>query len=226
MNDDIYSLIDDIRQCIVNGANLNANYNLLIYEQNTMNMNKSLCCFENLEIFPDNKLMKFKGKIANDLKVTEEDLYKIKKHLWNKNMSEIINQREQSLKSEEQKEIEKEIIQQQLDNILIQAENTEYEYRKPTNKEIEKIKRVQEKLKNMGLDLDYEEHEEILMLCANFKYLKFNKKELRKIIELIDTLDVLLIAPSYNMEDEEDEEAKSIRIVLGIDLREENKCMK
>ena len=222
MEDNIFTLKKDLQQCIANNINiLDTNYYLLLFDKNTMNLIQSFFGFENLEIFPHNSSMKFRGEIAKDLCLSKEDLNKIKTIAWNYSMNEIMYQTIENQKSEEQKENERFAATLKMEEILNKAEEQEYKYRKPSEYERQLIKYIQEELNKIGLELDYEEHEEILMLCANFKYLKFEKDELRKLIKFAQKVDNFIIASIYDEEDEEDEECKSIRIVLAIDLREE-----
>ena len=222
MEDNIYTLRDDLQQCIANNIKtLKSNYRLLIFENEEMEFTKSLGCFENLEIFPDNSLMRFQGEIAKDLVFDEKDMSKIKKSAWQRNMFNMVKQ--MSTKEEQNKRA---IEEMQVINLFENEDAENYKYREPKAYEIIMLKGIQNELKEIGLELEYEEHEEMIMLCGNFKYLKFNRKHLRFLCSILEGLDLFLIAPYYEEQedvndivlDEEESECKSIRIVMGINL--------
>lgn len=223
IKDDIVTIKTDIQTCIANNMQqLDTEYRIFLFDKKTMIFTRSLGYFESLEIKPCNSRMKFKGEIAKDLIFNEEEMSNIKSNAWKNNINEMMNQINESKKTETQKNNETIIAEMKLQELLQQAEETEYEYRKITEDDRRFVKAMQEKLKNLCLlDLDYEEHEESIMLCGNYSYLKFEKEELRTLIAIAELFDMFLIAPSYSEEDEEDEECKSIRIVLGVDLRKE-----
>lgn len=226
MEDNIYTLKSDVRQCVVSNMDLKNDYRLLLYDKNTMDFLQILNSFEVLEIFPHNSLMRFQGKIAQDLidNIDTESMDKIKSIVWQNNVTNLIKQAKDSKKTVYQKENEKIIAEMQLSKALEECENQEFEYREATDKEKTLLKAIKRELDLMGLSLDYEEHEDILMLSGNFEYLSFTKYELRYLVNLIEEYHInnFLIAPSYDPDNEEDEECKSIRIVLAIDLVKED----
>lgn len=226
MEDNIYTLKSDIQECVVNNMNLKNDYRVLLFDRNTTHLLQSLKSFEHLEIFPNNSLMRFQGEIAKDLiaGMNEEDLSKIKKIVWQNNVVNLMKQKKDSNKPEYIKKNEQIMAEIKLAEVLQECENKEYEYRQATKDERTTMKSIQRELDIMGLNLDYEEHKEILMLSGNFEYLSFTKEELRYLVNLIidNNIDNFVIAPLYSEEDEEDEECKAIRIVLAIDLAKED----
>ena len=225
MEDNIYTLKADIQQCIVNNMDLKNDYRVLLYDKNTINFLQVFSSFENLEIFPSGSLMRFQGKIAQDLKdqMNEDDINNIKRIVWQNNAATLIKQAKDSKKTAYQKENERIIAEMKLNQVLQECEDQEFEYRNATENEKITLKAIKRELDLIGLSLDYEEHEDLLMLSGNFEYLSFTKKELRYFVNLItkNNINNFLIAPSYSEEDEEDDECKSIRIVIAIDLAKE-----
>lgn len=223
MEDNIYTLRDDLQQCIANNIKtLKSNYRLLIFQNEEMELAKSLGCFEKLEIFPDNSLMRFQGEIAKDLTFNEKEMSVIKKSAWRKNIFDIA---QQMLQKEKQN---KRVIEEMQIVNLFENENIENcKYREPKAFEIILLQGIQKELREIGLELTYEEHEEMIMLCGNFKYLEFNKKHLRFLCSILEGLNIFLIAPFYEEQEdvndiilnEKESECKSIRIVMGINLR-------
>ena len=223
MEDNIFTLKSDIQQAIVSNIDLKSNYRLLFYDKFNMILLNALACFENLKIFPQNSLMRFEGEIAKDLTFNENEINGLKKKVWKDNMQNLVEQMKNDKKSEYQRQNEKLIAEIKLDKLLDECENQDLDFRKPTQEEKNTLKNIQRQLNSIGLNLDYEEHKEILMLAGNFEYLKFTKQELRFFFFLIveNNLDNFLIAPVYDEDNEYDENCKAIRIVMTIDLAKE-----
>ena len=229
LEDNIYTLKEDIQQCIVSKMNLDSNYRLFLFDKDVMEMADSFACFENLEIFPDKENMKLKGEIAKDLIIPDKEMEKIKKIVWEKNLYNMIQQAKESNKSEMQKQNERIIAEMKLSKMLDNAEERVVNFKEPKEYQRKLLKSIQNILKKSGLNLDYEEHKEMLILCGNFNYLKFTKNELRTLCNLVQNVDYFLIAPSYS-EDEDyneitlisDDNSESIIIVIGIDLVKED----
>ena len=236
MEDNIYTLRSDIQQCIANNIKtLKNDYRLLMFENEEMEFARSLGCFENLKIFPNGSLIRFDGEIAKDLSFTEQEIANIKKQAWKKNMIDIAKQINESNKTEKQKQNERVIGEMQLLKLVDDIENEEnYSYREPKAFEIIMMKGIQDALKEIGLELSYEEHEEMIILCGNFKFLEFKRQHLRFFCSILEGLDLFLIAPYYEEQEDEneiilnenEEECKSVRIVMGINLSKgEELCM-
>lgn len=223
MGDNIFTLKSDIQQAVVNNMNLKSNYRLLFYDEFNMELLNSLGCFENLKILPKDSLMRFEGEIAKDLKFNENEMSGLKQKVWKDNMQNLVEQMRNNKKSEYQRENERIIAKMKLDKLLEECENQDLDCRKPTQEEKNSLKEMQRQLNSIGLDLDYEEHEEILMLAGNFEYLEFTRQELRFLVDLVikNNIDNFLIAPVYDEDNENDEECKAIRIVITIDLAKE-----
>lgn len=219
MEDNIYTLKYDLQQCIAhNMENLETEYTLLFFEKGYMDLTDSLKCFENLEISPYNSKMKFKGDIAKDLKFTEEQLLKVKTIAWKQSMAEAIQQARESQKSEEERFNEQLLAQEQLSRLLEEKQNEEHDFRQATWREKRKLAKIQYELSKIGVELDFEQDEETILLAANVKKLKLNKKQLRQLINYAKLFDIFIIAPLYNQEDEYDNTCLGIRIAFGIDL--------
>lgn len=234
MEDNIYTLKSDIQQCIANNIDtLKSNYRIMLFEDNTIEFTQGFNFFENLKIKPNGAFMNFEGKIAKDLNIPDENLDKIKKIAFQRNMQELAEQIKESNKTETQRHNDRVIAEMKfnelLDDLQAQAdEEQQHTYKQPKKEEIELIKKIQTELKKIGLDLDYEVHDSMLMLCGNFEQLEFTKEELRKIVYLSQLVDTFLIAPFYGDEEDDEltlynevDECQSIRIVFGLYLEEE-----
>ena len=225
MQDSITALQTDIQQCIVNNcSNFRSRYRTFFFNKENIHFVGIFGMLENLEIFPDETLMGFKAKIAEDLSISEEEMIKLKQNVWKINVANILDQMNNSKKTAIQRHNEEVIAEQLFQEWLEDLEEEKKNYEKPTEYQKATLKAIKKELDKIGFHLKYEEHKEMLMLCGNFEYLNFNKKELRLITMLINRSPItnFLIAPSYNEDDEDDEECKSIRIVMSIDLGKED----
>lgn len=219
MEDNIFTLKYDLQQCIAHGAKkIETEYTLLFFERDYMQLVSSLECFEKIKISPSNSKMKFEGEIAKDLKFTDEELLRVKTIAWKNSMAEIIHQANESNKSDEQKFQEKLEAQELLGKLLEEKQNEEHDFRQPQAKEIRKLKRVKKELYKIGIDLDYTEEDELLLLAANLNNLSLTKNQLRTLMDYVRQYDIFIIAPIYNEQDEDDNTCIGIRIAFGIDL--------
>lgn len=225
MNDDCMTLRSDVQQCIASNVNLDSTYNNFLFNSANMELARTFGCFENLEIFPDGEMMRFKGEIAKDLHFSEEDMIKIKQQIWRKNATEIIKQAIENQKTEQQKQNERVIAQIKLKdwlNYVDEMQNAIKEKSKDKKERAEKIlKGIQDVLKNIGIDLEYEETDTMIMLSETFNSLNLTKNQLRLLADIVQALDLFLIASNYDWEDEENENCNGIRIVLSINICEE-----
>lgn len=225
MQDSISALQTDIQQCVVNNCtNFKSRYRTFFFDKTNINLVGIFGMLEKLEIFPDETLMGFKAKIADDLGFSEEEMIQIKRNVWQFNSINLLDQINNSKKTEIQKRNEEIIAEQLFQEWLDSVQEDSKNYAKPTESQKQSLKAIKKELDKIGFILDYEEHKEMIMLCGNFEYLKFTKQELRLIVMLIQNGPItnFLIAPSYNEEDEDDEECKGIRIVISIDLGKED----
>ena len=229
MEDNIFTLKADIKQCIANDIKeLVSNYRLLLYEGDEMEFINAFGCFENLKIEPSGSLIQFKGEIAKDLKFSKEELTKIKQNVWRNNMFEIARQMNENKKSSMEKVIDAENEVRQIVDLFDFDEEEDTKYRPAKKYEKLEMKAIQLRLKEMGLELEYEEQEEFLMLSGNFTSLEFSKDELRMLVHLLESLDLFLISPVYESQEdsnviylnENEETCKSIRILIGLYLGE------
>lgn len=223
--DDCITLRSDVQQCIAGNVSLNSTYNNFLFNPSNMALARTFECFENLEIVPDGEVMRFKGEIAKDLHFTEEEMTKIKQQIWRKNAAEIMKQAIENQKSRQQKENEKAVAELKLRdwlNAVDEMQNAVKEKSEIKKEKAEKIlKRIQDILKNVGIGLEYEENETMIMLSGTFQHLKFTKNQLRLLADLVQSLDLFLIASSYDWEDEENENCNGIRVVLSMNICEE-----
>lgn len=225
MEDDCITLRSDIQQCIANKTGLDTKYHNLLFNRFNMKLINSLGCFETLEISPDESLMRFKGNIAKDLHFTEEEMTSIKQQLWVKNTQETIKQIIEKNKTEQQKQNEKIIAEIKLRDWLNAIDEMQAITKPKSEIKKEKaekvLKLIQNLLNNIGLNLEYEKGETMIMLSGTFEYLNFTKNQLRLLADLVQALDLFLIAPNYDYEDEENEDCNGIRVVLSINICEE-----
>lgn len=219
MIDDIYMLRQDLKRCIANNHDhFEGNYNILAFKDSEMSYMQTLGCFENLEIRPNNSSLEFIGTIAKDLSFTDEEIKELRKNVWLNDSLNLAKQMKESKKTELQKNNERIIGEMQLINMLDEAEEFELEYREAKEDEKNLIKLIQKTLKeNTSLDLEYEEHKEMLMLSKNFEYIKLTKNELRLLEILARKLNSFFIVPFYDENDEN--KCIAVRIVMCLELR-------
>lgn len=221
MTRDIYMLRQDLQRCIVNNnEHFESNYNLLAFKDSEMSYMQVLGCFENLEIRPseDNSSLKFIGTVAKDLSFTDEEMKQLRKNVWLKDSLILAEQMKESKKTEAQKDYEEIVKSMKFAQMLDEVENFETEYREAKEDEKNLIKLIQKTLKeNTSLDLEYEEHKEMLMLSGNFEYIKLTKNELRLLEILARRVNSFFIVPFYDENDEN--KCIAVRIVMCLELR-------
>ena len=171
-----------------------------------------------LTITFDGEQIKLKGKIAEDIK-SELDLEEINRRVWKRNATNFVKQVKESKKTEVQINNERIMAEIELNQMIEDVSKKEFEYREITEKDRNIIKDIQQQLLNMGLDLSYEEHKEMIMICGNFESITLNKYQLRELCWLIkNNIDVFSITPYFN---EDEDKCIGIRIVIGINLIKE-----
>lgn len=231
IEDETITLKQDIQECLSYKINLNTDYNLLSFDEDNMEYINSLGCFEDLEIEPHNSRMKFTGEIANDLDILPEEQRKISSMVLQRKLFNLYNQTNNNFKIVNFiRKIDNEELNEFVEEI---EEDNDIQFKEPSKADKAKLKVIKSNMNDLGLKLEYEETEDMIMLSGNFKYLKFNKKSLRRMIGLIKDLqiDLFLIAPLYDdetnayendddafLDDFNQEECKGIRLVFGIYL--------
>lgn len=231
MEDEIYALRTDIQQCVAkNIPNLNTDYRTFFYNGDEMNMTNALGCFDSLEIKPNGSLMNFNGKIAKDLKFSLKELENIKKEVFTKNTYNLFSQIRENNKTFIEKENDMIEAEEQILSLLSQSEEEKKKNRPAKKYEKLLMKTLQSRiLEEIGIKLNYEEHEGMLLLSGNFDSLKFTKYQLRLLVHLLEDIDMFLIAPFYEEQDDENEiilneendKCVAIRFAIGLYLIEE-----
>lgn len=222
IEDETFLLKRDLQTCVANDMDFNSDYKLLLFSDENLDLMNCFSFFKNLKIKPSGSRMNFSGEIMTEI-ISEEAKKEIKKVAWRYSVEEMMKQKIET--ETEAAEIsftlegeQYEKAMEQLSEVLKQAEE-KAQYRKPTEFEKDLMKMIRKQLHSKDFYLEYEETEEMLILCNNFESVELNNDILNYMTQLCPYIDYALIAPVYDEEDEEDDECKQIRILFGIDLR-------
>ena len=218
MEDDAITLRQDIQSCVAKNIKiLDGNYSFFFWDKSNMFYSRSLALFENLKIYPDKNNLHLKGQIIEKLfNLTEEQMTSIRQQVWLNEMQETLRQIAEKKKTAKQKNNEKAIAEMNLQKFVDNMQNNNIQYRQATEFDRKLMCLIQDKLKELNIQLDYTENKEDLVLAKNFDNLSLTKCQLQEMQQLAEKVDMFLIAPIY---DEDEKTCIGVRLAIAISLR-------
>ena len=209
----------DMHQAIANGIKeYSAKYNSLIFNKETSEFQAMFWFAEQIKInIQDNKLF-FKIKINQEKinQITEEEMASIKRNDIRSRIEDLIMQKFVNAIGGDMVSVEEYSFSDEMVDAIFSGADEEEEYRKIENLDKIKLKAIKDVFKNdynLDFKINYGESFAYLDLCQD--EITLNKKALNAILQTLEILDVFIIAPQYN---EEDDTAEGVRLFFGIDL--------
>lgn len=212
----------DIQHAIANGiTKYSTAYETLMFADESFKNLESLRYFKNLRIYVKDNKMNFDVELDEDEinGLSESEIKQIKCISQQIRYEEMVQQINEHLKTDEQKEIEKQNTENYIANILPDEEDEYEEEFVPAKKNnIERIKCVKFILDNiLNISTKIEEQDLFMSITLTYKELTLNQDILYLILLASLYLDAVIIQPLYeDMEDLTNENVVGIRLFFGI----------
>lgn len=212
----------DIQHAIANGiTKYSTVYETLMFADESFKNLESLRYFKNLRIYVKDNKMNFDVELDEDEinGLSESEIKQIKCISQQIRYEEMVQQINEHLKTDEQKEIEKQNTENYIANILPDEEDEYEEEFVPAKKNnIERIKCVKFILDNiLNISTKIEEQDLFMSITLTYKELTLNQDILYLILLASLYLDAVIIQPLYeDMEDLTNENVVGIRLFFGI----------
>lgn len=214
----------DIQHAIANGiTKYSTPYETLMFSDESFKNLESLRYFKKLRIYVKDNKMNFDVELDEDEieQLSESDLKQIKNISERIRYLEMVEQINEHLKSDEQKEIELQNTQNYIANILEKDNENESETDEfiPARKNnIERMKCIKFVLDNMfDISAEIEEQDLFLSISMVYKELTLNQNMLYLLLLIGCYTDAFIIHPYYeDSEDLENENVIGIRLFFGI----------
>lgn len=212
----------DIQHAIANGiTKYSTAYETLMFADESFKNLESLRYFKNLRIYVKDNKMNFDVELDEDEinGLSESEIKQIKCISQQIRYEEMVQQINEHLKTDEQKEIEKQNTENYIANILSDEEDEYEEEFVPAKKNnIERIKCVKFILDNiLNISTKIEEQDLFMSITLTYKELTLNQDILYLILLASLYLDAVIIQPLYeDMEDLTNENVVGIRLFFGI----------
>ena len=212
----------DIQHAIANGiTKYSTAYETLMFADESFKNLESLRYFKNLRIYVKDNKMNFDVELDEDEinGLSESEIKQIKCISQQIRYEEMVQQINEHLKTDKQKEIEKQNTENYIANILPDEENEYEEEFVPAKKNnIERIKCVKFILDNiLNISTKIEEQDLFMSITLTYKELTLNQDMLYLILLASLYLDAVIIQPLYeDMEDLTNENIVGIRLFFGI----------
>lgn len=210
----------DIQQAIANGImEYSANYNSLIFSEEFKEYQGLFYFAERIKINIQNNKLHFTIKLDKNKinKFSEEDLQRIKECDIQARAEDLLVQQfvVEHLGGDLEKLEEHCFSEDIVASILAGAEDDE-KYREIENLDKIKLKAVKDVFENdYNLKFEIYDGESFAYLELVQNEIILEKKALNSILQTLEILDIFIIAPQYN---EEDDTVEGVRLFFGIDL--------
>lgn len=212
----------DIQHAIANEiTEYSTIYDTLLFADESFKNLESLRYFKKLRIYIKDNKMNFDIQLDDDevKELSESDLKQIKNISEKVRYVEMVEQINEHLKSDEQKQIELQNAQNYIANALEKEEEDEIEEFIPARKNnIERIKCVKFILdKTFNISTEIEEQDMFMSISLIFKEITLNQDIMYLLILLSCYIDTFIIHPYYeDNENLENENVVGIRLFFGI----------